>query len=228
MKRWQRRVLIVLLLTAAFMLGSEVQEQLGLSFSLEGLADFQDWVANLGWLGPAVYVLLVIFRLFIGLSSHLVLILGGLAFGAVGGIIWGTLGLVLSALVLYFAASLLGDDWVQRRLEGKGGSMRRRIERYGATAVFVVSAHPVGLLTPLNLAAGLVRLPIWQFVLAVTLASPFRAGVYAILGTAVLELTFQQSLAIGGGLLAVIFVPMLIPSVREWVQGSEIDDEIEK
>lgn len=80
--RWRRRLFVVLLVSVAYVLGSSAQEQLGISFSVEGLEGFREWVQGLGWWGPAVYILLVIFRLFIGLSSHLVLILGGLAFGA--------------------------------------------------------------------------------------------------------------------------------------------------
>lgn len=83
---WRRRVIIVALVTAAYLLGSSAQEQLGISFSVEGLEQFRLWVQGLGWLEPAVFIGLVIIRLFIGLSSHLVLILGGLAFGVAGGI----------------------------------------------------------------------------------------------------------------------------------------------
>ena len=85
--RWRRRLVIVAVIAVAFFLGSSAQDYLGISFSVEGLEAFRRWVADLGWLGPAVYILLVVFRLFIGLSSHLALILGGLAFGAVGGIL---------------------------------------------------------------------------------------------------------------------------------------------
>ena len=71
--RWRRRLIIVLILTAAFLLGSNAQEQLGISLSLEGLEQFRRWVQQSGWWAPAVYITLVIFRLFIGLSSHIVL-----------------------------------------------------------------------------------------------------------------------------------------------------------
>ena len=67
---WRRRIAILLFLTAAFLLGSSAQEELGISFSLVGLEEFRRWVHSLGWLGPAVFILLVICRLFIGLSSH--------------------------------------------------------------------------------------------------------------------------------------------------------------
>jgi uncharacterized membrane protein YdjX (TVP38/TMEM64 family) len=223
-KKWRRSILIVLAIAAAFTLGSMLQDQLGLSFSLEGLAGFQQWVVDLGWLGPVAFVTLVIFRLFIGLSSHVVLILGGLAFGALGGTVWGSLGLLLSALLLFFAARLLGDDWVRPRLGDRYAALAPRIQRVGGVSIFAITAHPAGPLTPVNLAAGLVGIPLWEFTLAVALAVPIRAAAYSILGTAVLSLSLSESVAIGVGLVAVFFLPLLIPSVRAWVFGVDALD----
>ena len=217
--RWRRRIVLLLLLAVAYFLGSFAQEQLGISFTTEGLEEFRLWVQGLGWWGPAVYIFLVIVRLFIGLSSHLVLILGGLAFGATGGILWGSIGLVASALVLFYLARLLGADWVRQRFGEQYTSMLERIQRVGAVAIFAISAHPVGLLTPAHLAAGLVGLGVGQFTLAVALAAPIRAAPYAILGTAVLDLTGTQSLMITGILLLIFIVPLFFPRVREWVWG---------
>lgn len=217
--RWRRRLYVLLFLVAAFLLGSTAQEYLGISFTVEGLEAFRRWAQSLGWWGPAVFILLVIFRLFIGLSSHLILALGGLAFGAAGGVLWGSLGLVASALVLFFLAQLLGADWVQRRFGGQYTSMLERIERVGAVAIFAITAHPVGLLTPAHLAAGLVGMSAGPFAVAVTLAAPIRTAPYALLGTAVLDLTGAQSLAIAGVLLLVFVLPLFIPKVRAWVWG---------
>ncbi|MDZ7784639.1 MAG: VTT domain-containing protein [Halioglobus sp.] len=216
---WRRRVLILALVVVAYLVGSTAQEQLGISFSIDGLEAFRQWVQSLGWWGPAVFIFLVIFRLFIGLSSHLILILGGLAFGVTGGIIWGSIGLVASALVLYYLAHLLGADWVHRRFGDRYKAMMTRIQRIGAVAIFAITAHPVGLLTPAHLAAGLVGMNLGQFAAVVTLASPIRAAPYAFLGTAVLDLTGTQSLAFTAILLLVFVVPLLIPPVRTWVWG---------
>ncbi len=217
--RWRRRLYILLFLTAAFLLGSTSQEQLGLSFSVEGLQQFRQWVQSLGWWGPGVFVLLVIFRLFIGLSSHLVLILGGLAFGLAGGILWGCLGLVISALVLFYLARLLGADWVRDRFGNQYMVMLERIQRVGALAIFAITAHPLGLLTPAHLAAGLVGLTAAQFAAAVALAVPIRTVPYVFLGTAVLDLTWVQALAIAAVMLVVFALPLCSPKFRAWMWG---------
>ena len=218
--RWRRRLFIVLFLGVAFSLGSSAQEALGISFTVDGLEEFRRWVQGLGWWGPAVFILLVIFRLFIGLSSHLVLILGGLAFGVTGGIVWGSIGVLASALVLFYLARLLGADWVERRFGDDYMAMVARIQRVGVLAVFAITAHPVGLLTPAHLAAGLVNLRASQFAAVVALASPIRTAPYAFLGTAVLDLSRTQSLVIAGVLLLVFVLPLSIPRVREWVWGT--------
>ncbi len=219
--RWRRRVFVLLFLAAAFTIGATAQEQLGISFSVEGLEAFRQWVQGLGWWGPAVFILLVIFRLFIGLSSHLILTLGGLAFGVAGGILWGSIGLLLSSLVLFYLAQMLGADWVQRRFGAQYQLMLDRIQRVGVVAIFAITAHPIGLLTPAHLAAGLVGLNAAHFAAVVAVAAPIRAAPYAFLGTAVLDLTGIQSLLIAGALLLVFVLPLLFPRVREWLWGAK-------
>jgi len=221
MRKWAVPIVLALLVAAAFGLGSEVRGQLGFAFSVEGLTELREWVAGLGWLGPAVFVGLVTFRIFLLLPSHAVLILGGLAFGGIGGTLWGALGLVLSASWQFFSARLLGDDWVRPRLGEGHALLEDRIRRLGPAPVFAVTAHPAGPMTPMNLAAGLVGLPVWEFALAVALAAPLRAAAYAVLGTSILSWGPVASVVIGLGLLALVFVPLLHPAVRSWVLGTD-------
>ena len=140
-------------------------------------------------------------------------------FGAAGGVLWGSIGLWLSSLVLFLLAQQLGADWVQRRFGDQYAAMVERIQRVGAGAIFAITAHPVGLLTPAHLAAGLVNIKPSHFASAVAIAAPVRALPYAVLGTAVLDLSTGQLLLAGGALLIVFVLPLLHPTVREWVWG---------
>jgi uncharacterized membrane protein YdjX (TVP38/TMEM64 family) len=226
-RSWRRRLYVLAFLGVAFLVGSTVQQRLGIEFSLEQLEAFRSWVQDLGWWGPVVFVLLMIFRLFIGLSSHLVLILGGIVFGVAGGIVWGSIGLLLSSLVLYYSAGLLGADWVERRFGSRYAKLLDRIQRVGTLAIFAITAHPFGVLTPAHLAAGLIGLGAGPFALSVALAAPLRAAPYAFLGTAILDLTTRQTLAITAALLLVFVAPLLHPRVREWVRGEASTHEQE-
>ena len=140
--RWRRRFFFVAALAFALMIGRRAQEQLGIAFNLESLERFRPWVEGFRWLGPLVFVALVVSRLFIGLSSHLILITGGLAFGAVNGLMWGSIGLILSGFVLYLLLQMLCIAWVNRRFGAAYQSVLERIQRVGAIAIFAVTAHP--------------------------------------------------------------------------------------
>ena len=115
-----------------------------------------------------MFVALVVSRLFIGLSSHLILTTGGLAFGAFNGIMWGSIGLILSGFVLYLLSQMLGIAWVNWRFGAAYQSVLERIQRVGAIAIFAVTAHPTRLLTPAHLAGGLVVICAIYFAVAIT------------------------------------------------------------
>lgn len=209
---------LALLIGLLVFVGQQLRQQFGISFSLETAAQFNSWIESLGWIGPLGFVVLVVSRLFIGLSSHIVLILGGVAFGVAGGIIWGAIGLTISATIQYLVARLFTD----RLREQASGSRYRRIEsqisRYGVAPVFLITAHPLGPQTIVNVAAGLLGLPFVRFLLAIALSTPIRAGFYAVLGASVLSLAWQQILTITMVLVAIALLPLALPKVRSFLQ----------
>ncbi|MEM9744421.1 MAG: VTT domain-containing protein [Pseudomonadota bacterium] len=150
------------------------------------------------------------------------LILGGLAFGVAGGIVWGTLGLLASALVLLTLGRMLGTEWVEQRFGSQALRMLERVERMGLIVVFASTAHPLGPLTPVHLAAGIACLGTPGFAAAIAAACLIRSAPYAFLGTAILDMTVAQSLAIAAALAALLVVPLLYSRVRGWVLGTSI------
>lgn len=209
---------LALLIVILVFVGQQLREQFGVNFSLESAAQFNTWIESLGWIGPLGFVVLVVSRLFIGLSSHIVLILGGIAFGIAGGIIWGALGLTISAAIQYLVARL----FTERLREQASGSRYRRIEsqisRYGVAPVFLITAHPLGPQTIVNLAAGLLGLPFVRFLLAIAMSTPIRAGFYAVLGASVLSLAWEQIITITLALVVVALLPLAFPKVRAFLR----------
>ncbi len=95
------------------------------------------------------------------------------------------------------------------------------MRRLGPAPVFAITAHPAGPLTPMQLLAGVVGLPVWEYALAVALGAPLRSGVYAVLGTSILDWGPLASAAVAVGILVLIVVPLAIPAVRRWVLGGD-------
>ena len=215
-----RRALPIAVLAAVvalFIAGALARREIDVDFSVEGLEALRTWVRGFGWLGPAVFVGMVTFRSFLFLPSALVLVLGGIAFGALAGTALGAAGLVASGLLQFAAARVFGDEWVRPRLGEQGQRIEARVNRAGPWVVALATGHPAGPMTPFNLAAGISSMPLVSFSLAVVLAGPVRSGAYSVLGASILEWGILPSL--GGALVlsAIALAPLLHPRVRAWL-----------
>ena len=207
-----------LFVLAALIVGGRVAaNQYGWALNTESLDDFQRWISSLGWMGPAAFLLLVISRLFMGLSSHVVLILGGLAFGPVGGTFWGGLGLTLSGCFHYFLASYLGSDWVSEQLGGRREYWERLIDKGGVPALFIINVHPLGPQSLITLAAGAVRFNFGKFLATMMVGTPIRASLYAVMGGTILTLSIGQILVLIGAIILFTVVPLFLPRTRRWL-----------
>ena len=207
-----------LFVLAALIVGGRVAaNQYGWALNTESLDDFQRWISSLGWMGPAAFLLLVISRLFMGLSSHVVLILGGLAFGPVDGTFWGGLGLTLSGCFHYFLASYLGSNWVSRQFGGRREYWERLIDKGGVPALFIINAHPLGPQSLVTLAAGAVRFNFGKFLATMMVGTPLRASLYAVMGGTLLTLSVGQILLLMVAIIVFTVVPLFLPRTRQWL-----------
>lgn len=211
-------LLVVAIIAALFVAGGMLRREFEIDFAVESLEQMRLWVQGFGALGPSVYVGLVTFRAFLLLPSHVVLLAGGLAFGALGGTLWGAIGLTCAGLIQYAGARVFGDRW-QSSAGGRDGYWSRRAKRAGPTLVALATAHPAGPATPVNVGAGLAGIAALPFLLAVLLGAPFRAGAWATLGDAILSWGIWTSLGIAIGLGTLAGLPLLSPRFRTWLLG---------
>jgi uncharacterized membrane protein YdjX (TVP38/TMEM64 family) len=211
-------LLVVGIVVTLFVAGGILRRQFEIDFAVESLEEMRAWVQSFGALGPSVFVGLVAFRTFLLLPSHLVLIAGGLAFGALAGTLWGTVGLGASGLLQYGGARVFGDGW-KRRAEEHGNDWTYRVRRAGPTLVTLTTAHPAGPLTAVNVGAGLAGIASAPFIVAVLAGAPFRAGAFATLGNAILSWGVWTSLALAVVLGTLAGIPLLFPGVRSWLFG---------
>lgn len=217
MARSIRLAMPLFILIALIVGGRAAANHYGWELNSESLEDFQRWINSLGWMGPAAFLLLVIPRLFIGLSSHVVLILGGLAFGAVGGTFWGGLGLTLSGCFHYFLARYLGSDWVSEQLGGRREYWERLTDKGGVPALFIINVHPLGPQSLMTLAAGAVRFNFGKFLATMVVGTPIRASLYAVMGGTILTLSVWQILLLTLAIILFTVVPLFLPRTRRWL-----------
>lgn len=219
MRGWLPLFTFIGALITLLMFGRLLADYFGIELTLDSVHDFRDWIDSIGWWGPLAYVVLVVIRLFLGLSTHVVLTLGGVAFGLTEAIIWGGVGLTLSGVVQYGLGYYLGSDWVTKRLGDKNERMQRILSRSGVPALFLITVHPLGPQSPMTIVAGAVRFQLATFVMTMMVASPIRAGIYALLGGAVLEFDLWLIAQITAGCVVLMILPFLHPTTRRLLLG---------
>ena len=189
--------------------------QSGVELSAESL---RDAVARLGAWAPLVYVLVVAFRVPLGAPSQLVLVGGGLLFGTLAGTFYGVLGLVLSAVVLFGGARWAGHESVVARLPGRFQPLLDiASSRAGVAFVAVGTGYPFGPVTMYHLAAGLTRMSISSFTLAVTLGSAVRSLTYTYFGSSAVSGSLGEILQALLLFSSALLIPLLFRRPRSWI-----------
>ena len=202
---------LLLLVAGAFAAGVGLRSDLGIEWSVESV---RAWVLGLGVKAPVLFVGLVTFRQFLLLPSAVVLTAGGLLFGALAGAVLGGVGIVVSALLLFSLARVLGDGWVRPRLHARFPSFERRAETAGPLLIGLMTGHPMGVMTPFHLGAGVSGISWLAFFGVVALTGPLRAACYAFLGAHLLEVGSAGFWLASAAMLAVALLPLAHPMVR--------------
>lgn len=177
-------VALVLVIAGLFLGGQAVRASLGIELSAESLRDL---VLGLGWKAAAVFVGLVTFRQFLFLPSAVVLPVGGLVFGMELGTLLGALGILASAVLKYSIARGLGREWLRPYFGAAVDAFEKHAAAAGPVLVGLVTAHPVGPMTPIYWGAGFAAVPVVTFLFAVAIAAPIRAFAYSFFGSTLLE-----------------------------------------
>ena len=215
--------LLLLLVLGLFFGGLSARQEAGLEVSVQSV---QDWVADLGWRAPAFYIGLVTFRIFFLLPSWVILSAGGLVFGPWLGTLLGGLGILASSLVAFGVARGIGQDWLRPRLSRRYSAYQRTVDHAGPLIVGVTTAHPIGPMSVLHVAAGLSTVSLLAFVVAVVVGGPVRAFLYSLFGAPLLEPTSWEFALATALLVCVTLLPLAHPGIRRWLLGRpEPDDE---
>jgi uncharacterized membrane protein YdjX (TVP38/TMEM64 family) len=205
----RRTVLIVAVVAVLLVAGHQLRGHLGLELSPEGV---EAWVNDLGWYGPIIFVALLTFRSFVVLPSAIILSAGGLVFGVVLGTLLGSIGLMLSGL---FQFGVARGVFRARGVRGDTATADRgRLIHAGAIGVGVVTAHPLGPMTPVHFGAGISTMSAATFVSAVALAAPVRSFGFSYFGTSLAEFGSAQFYIATGLLTSMIVLPLLHPRTR--------------
>jgi uncharacterized membrane protein YdjX (TVP38/TMEM64 family) len=200
-------------IVGAFLVGRAARAEMGIEYSPESV---RAYVAGLGIKAPLIYLAMVSFRQFLFLPSIVVLTGGGLVFGASIGGALGALGILMSAAFGFCSTRWLGRDWVQRYLGAKFREFEQRMDRVGLAFVGLMTAHPMGVMTPFHWGAGLTAIPLLPFLAVIAVTALVRAFAYAFFGATFLEPGGRVYVAMAV-LGVVALAPLIHPEVRRLI-----------
>lgn len=121
-----------------------------------------------------------------GLPVALILtVASGAIFGPVLGALLTMFSATLGATITYAASRLAAGSNLQARIEVASPAVHRIIEGFGRNTfshILTMRLIPLFPFGPVNIAAGLARVPTWPFVLATLLGEVPTASIYAFFG----------------------------------------------
>jgi uncharacterized membrane protein YdjX (TVP38/TMEM64 family) len=167
-------------------------------------ASVLDW----GGLAPIAYITVVAMRPFVFFPSGLLFIVAGLAFGPLFGTLYAVIGGVIAAVITFLVARSLGREFVQARLPARLRGLQE--SEWGAGLIFVLLLVPVVPMTAVNYGAGLSRVSLAHYTLAVLGGLTPRAFAYCYFGDSLFDVGSPRFVAALAGLALLVVVPALL------------------
>ena len=167
-------------------------------------------VLRWGRLAPFAYVGIVALRPFLFFPSTLLFIAAGLAFGPVFGTLYAAIGGTIAAVVTFVLARALGREFVQARLPVS--LQRLHDAEWGAGLIFFLNLVPVVPITAVNYGAGLSRVSLRHYTVAVIGGLTPRAFAYSFFGDALLDIGSWRFIAA----IAILALLVIVPSLLRW------------
>jgi phospholipase D1/2 len=117
------------------------------------------------WWAPIVLVAAYTPAAFVLLPRPLITLVAVMTFGVLLGLVYGTAGALIAALVTYYAGRFLPHDTVKRLAGDALEPAGKLLREHGVVAVFGSNMLPTPPFVIQNMIAGAVRIPLWKFVL---------------------------------------------------------------
>jgi uncharacterized membrane protein YdjX (TVP38/TMEM64 family) len=161
-----------------------------------------------GALAPVIFIGFFALRPFLLFPTVLLFMGGGLVFGALWGTLYAAVGGTLGAVVTFAVARALGREFVQARIRNRFPRLDE--QRWGPGLVFVLNLVPIVPITAINYGAGLSRIRIAPFVMAVVAGLTPRAFAYTFFGSSLEEIGSTRFVLAILLLVGLVAVPTLL------------------
>lgn len=169
------------------------------------------WLENFRSLGPLPGILLTFLKSFIPPLPTIVIVgVNAAVYGMWPGFLYSWIGMVAGCLTTFLIVRKVSSSAFIERWAAKPKVQRGRlwIQENGFSYVFLLGILPVGPFVAVNIAAGLARMNIMSYLLAVTLGKGIMVFCVSYIGANVSDLLSQPFKLVG--VLAFIIVSLVL------------------
>lgn len=167
-------------------------------------------VVGWGTLAPLVYIALLAVRPFVFFPSALLFMAAGLAFGPWLGTVYAAIGGTIAAVLGFLVARSLGREFIQARLPARLRELQD--SEWGVGLIFFLNLVPIVPMTAVNYGAGLSRVSLRHYTLAVIGGLTPRAFAYSFFGDSLLDVGSPQFLTA----IAILALLVIAPALIRW------------
>jgi uncharacterized membrane protein YdjX (TVP38/TMEM64 family) len=129
----------------------------------------RDFVLSFGIWAPIAYITIYFLRTFILFSASVLSITGGLAFGPFWGTVYTVIGATISSCTAFLIVRWFGRGFMDSVCKSCGNAIEGLDDKIGDNGFWVVlflRLVPIFPYEGINFAAGLSKIPFWQYALA--------------------------------------------------------------
>lgn len=195
----RRRVVLLALIAAGIVTAFAFRNKL----SVDQLID---WVRQLGWLAPLVFICCYAVAAVFFLPGLLFTLAGGALFGPFYGTLYNLVGATLGATLAFLTARYIAYDWVTKRTGNRLRQLVEGVEEEGWRFVAFARLVPLFPFNLLNYALGLTKIRLSHYIITSFVFMAPAGAAYTYLGYAGREVAGGGEHFIKKALLALAIV----------------------
>jgi len=177
----------------------------------------RDFILSFGIWAPIVYIFIYFIRTFFLFSASVLSITGGLAFGPLWGTVYTVIGATISSCTAFLIVRWFGRGFMDATCKSCGQAIEGLDEKIGDRGFWVIlflRLVPIFPYEGINFAAGLSKIPFWQYALATFLGIIPGSFAFNYLGGSLLNIRDPRILLAIGLVLLVIFTPTIYKVIK--------------
>ncbi|MEO8467051.1 MAG: TVP38/TMEM64 family protein [Gammaproteobacteria bacterium] len=194
------------------------------------LKEALDWVAQLGFWGPVIFIGLYIVAAVLFIPGSVLTLGAGAVFGVVWGSIYVSIASTLGATCAFLVGRYLARDAIARKIEGnqRFAAIDTAVANEGWKIVGLTRLSPVFPFTLLNYAFGLTQVKVRDYVLASWIGMMPGTIMYVYLGSLAQAATGNRArttgewVLYGVGLLATVVVTVFVTRLAKTALAKKV------